>query len=232
MITKNKLETTVELKSTSKARGERLRIVRMMTCLTRHAFQEKYNISASTIQSWEAAKAGGLTERGAMRILPVLHKEGIHCTADWLLHGIGQGPHPTQILHPQKEDHTPISEDKAIVQELLAFRQLHANNAIDLVVLDNSMGPHYQIGDYVAGIKYPKEKIAEVVGLDCIVYTVENNLLFRRLKKGSEPHCYNLICINANTSVYETTLYDQELSRVAPVVWHRRRRLSIPDDDI
>jgi len=225
----SKLEIN-DLKSGSQARGKRLKTARMMTGLTRNALEKKYEISASTIQSWEAAKAGGLTERGVHRILPVLHKEGVTCTAEWLLHGIGNGPQPTNIplsLSPQEEDvsvNRELSEDKAITQELLAFRHLHAG-ATDLVVLDNGMEPHYHIGDYVAGVRRTKEKITEALDTDCVVQTQENIILFRRLKKGSQLGLYNLICLNPNTNVFETTLYDQELISAAPVIWHRRKNI-------
>lgn len=225
----SKLEIN-DLKSGPLARGKRLKTARMMTGLTRNALEKKYNISASTIQSWEAAKAGGLTERGVNRILPVLHKEGVTCTADWLLHGIGTGPQPTtHVSPPSSPEEAPIPnnelpEDKAIIRELLAFRHLHAG-ATDLVVLDNGMEPHYHVGDYVAGVKRTKEKITDVLDTDCIVQTIENTILFRRLKKGSQPGLYNLICINPNTTVFETTLYNQTLMSAAPVIWHRRKNI-------
>jgi transcriptional regulator with XRE-family HTH domain len=217
-------------KSGSLARGKRLKTARMMTGLTRNALEKRYNISASTIQSWEAAKAGGLTARGVSRILPVLHKEGVMCTAAWLLHGIGIGPQPTYLPIPfssQEEitasSHTQ-SDNKAIVQELLTFRNLHGG-ASDLVVSDNGMEPHYRTGDYIAGVRHTKEKMMDVLDTDCIVQTVENTILFRRLKRGSQPGLYNLICINPDTTVFETTLYDQALVSAAPVIWHRRKNI-------
>lgn len=226
------------LESSSLARGKRLKTARMMTGLTRDAFRQKHGISASTIQSWESAKAGGLTERGANRVLPALHKEGIACTIDWLLYGIGNGPQPTSnvllslssqqteasSLYETRLQHSASSEDWAIIQELSAFRHLHPN-AADLLVSDDGMEPHYHVGDYVAGIWYSEEKIAEALDADCIVKTAKNITLFRRLKKGSQPGLYNLMCTNPSTTVFKTTLYNQSLISVAPVVWHRRRNI-------
>lgn len=211
-------------KSSPLARGKRLKTARMMTGLTRNGLEEKYKISASTIQSWEAAKAGGLTERGVARVLPVLHQEGVTCTADWLLYGIGTGPQPTNIPLPADAgellDHR-LPDEKAIIQELLTFRNLN-HNSVDLIVPDDGMGPQYQLGDYVAGIRRTREEIDTVLGLNCIVQTAHNDMQFRRVKKGSRPGLYNLVCINADTEVFETTLYDQELITAAPVIWHRR----------
>lgn len=212
-------------KSSPQARGKRLKTARMMTGLTRNGLEEKYGISASTIQSWEAAKAGGLTERGVARVLPVLHKEGVTCTNDWLLYGIGSGPQPTNLPLPssgQEEMERSLPEDKAIIQELLTFRNLN-NDAIDLVVLDDGMGPQFSEGDYIAGIRRTKENIHTLVGMNCIVQTAHNDMQFRRIKKSARPGLFNLICINPDTEVFETTLYDQELISAAPVIWHRRR---------
>lgn len=221
MAKKNEIK---DPKSSPLARGKRLKTARMMTGLTRNGLEETYGISASTIQSWEAAKAGGLTERGVMRVLPILHKEGISCTADWLLYGIGTGPQPTNVPLPEgaKSETQRLPEEKAIIQELLTFRNLNPDS-VDLVVADDGMGPQYRKGDYVAGIRWPKEEIPNAVGLDCIVQTAHNDLQFRRVKKSSKPGLYNLLCINAKTEVFETTLYDQELISVSPVLWHRRR---------
>ena len=158
-------------RSISQARGERLEILRKMAGLTRKAFEDKYGVSANTIQSWESAKAGGLTERGAQRIIPLLQREGIYCTIDWLLFGSGSrpqlaNPHFSEINETPAKYH--LSEDTVIMKELLAFRKLN-ENSIDLVVNDDGLGPHYKTGDYVAGISRSKEAIPGLIGMDCIV---------------------------------------------------------------
>lgn len=87
------MATSLTLSAHAQARGKRLKTVRIMTGLTRKLFEEKYGISASTIQSWEIGEADGLTEHDVKRLLPVLLKEGIACTEQWLLYGIGSFPH-------------------------------------------------------------------------------------------------------------------------------------------
>ncbi len=214
----------IDPKSNPTARGKRLKTARMMTGLTRNRLEEEYNISASTIQSWEAAKAGGLTERGVNRILPVLHSEGIACTSDWLLYGIGTGPRPTHTATGLSIIETKphkLPDEKAVIQELLTFRNLNPK-AMDLVLTDDGMEPRFMLGDYIAGIRRVGEDIVTTIGLNCIVQTSHNDLQFRRVKKSAKPGLYNLVCINPETSVFETTLYDQELISAAPVIWHRR----------
>jgi hypothetical protein len=212
-------------KSSPLARGKRLKTVRMMAGLTRNGLEDKYGISASTIQSWEAAKAGGLTERGVQRVIPVLQKEGIFCTADWLLYGVGLPPQPANLNLPASDEtpmpHATLPEDKAIIQELLTFRELNTN-VVDLVVADDGMQPNYTPGDYVAGKRKTKDDIIRSLGHDCIVETANNEILLRRVKNGSKPGLFTLICTNSDTSVTTPTLYDLELLSAAPVIWHRR----------
>jgi len=212
-------------KSSPIARGKRLKSARMMADLTRNGIEEKYGISASTIQSWEAAKAGGLTERGVRRIIPLLQQEGIFCTPDWLLYGIGTPPQPTNLQFPQIQEksasYTAMPEDKIIIQELLTFRDLN-QNVIDIIVSDDGMEPNYSLGDYVGGKRRTGEEISKLYGFDCIIETASNEIFLRRIKPGSRAGLYTLICINTDTTVATPTIYDQELLSAAPVIWHRR----------
>ncbi len=218
--------TNNDPKSSPSARGKRLKTARMMAELTRNGLEDKYGISASTIQSWEAAKAGGLTERGAQRIAPILSQEGIICPIDWLLYGIGTPPQPkggTTSIPRTTATTMPVGapEDKTIIQELLHFRDLHPN-AIDYIIRDDGMKPYFSPNDLVAGKRRRGADIAALVGKDCIIETSHNEILFRRVKPGTKSGLYNLICINPDTNVANSTLYDQELISAAPVIWHRR----------
>lgn len=212
-------------KSSPSARGQRLKTVRMMAGLTRKKFEHLYKISASTVQSWESAKAGGLTERGAHRIIPILRQQGIFCTADWLLYGVGNPPQPTYLDNKSTaadaETLTILPEEKAIVQELLTFRELNPG-AMDLIVNDDGMLPYYNEGDYVAGCRRSGGEIARLVNRDCIVETHKHELLLRRLKGGPHPEMFTLICTNPETSLPTPTLYNVEIISAAPVIWHRR----------
>ncbi len=212
-----------DTRSNPSARGKRLRTVRSMAGLTRDQVEKKYGLSAYTVQSWEAARAGGLTKRGAERVIPMVRNEGIYCTVDWLLHGVGEPPRPTYLqINPKPEPDYVQNEASTIIQELLLFRSLN-RDAIDLVVSDDGMDPFYCQGDYVAGKRYFEEMIARLVGHNCIVQTDNNLILLRRIKLSKSSGMYNLICLNPDTTIEATTLYEQKLVSAAPVIWHRRR---------
>ncbi len=210
--------------SSSLARGKRLKVARQMAGLTRKSLEQKYRISSSTIHSWEAGEKSNLAERHMSRIIPVLQEEGIFCTADWLLYGIGNSPQLSVVMHDTKEDKSirpELSEEKNIVQELLIFRRLN-KNTIDFIVADNGMEPRFHPGDYVGGCRRKGEDIVDLLGEDCIVETENNEIFLRRLKPGSSDHVYTLICTNLDTAVCIPTVYDQNLLSAAPVIWHRQ----------
>ncbi len=221
----NELKTN-DQNATAEARGKRLKIVRVMAGLPRREFEEKYGISASTIQSWEAAKAGGLTKKGVIRILEVLKQEGVFCTMDWLLSGVGVSPQPTGMRMPQMHEepasHQVVDEEEVIEQELLAFRALNPDT-IDMQVVDDGMSPHFKQGDCVAGKVRSNDAIRDTVGLDCIVQTANNQILLRRVKRCAQPDRYDLVCTNVNTSVAAHVIPGQALISSAPVMWHRSR---------
>src|SRR5262245_41553838 len=152
--------------SNSISRGKRLKTLRKMSDLSREKMEEKYAISANTIQSWEAAKAGGLTKKGAERIINAFHTEGISCTTEWLLYGVGVPPTlrtaERSMIHEATGFLTALPEDKAIIQELQTFRTLN-KDTIDILVNDNGMSPEYMPGDYVAGKRASGEEIAAYV---------------------------------------------------------------------
>lgn len=219
----------LDQKSTPEARGKRLKSLRMMAGLSRKALEDKYDVSASTMQSWEDAKAGGLTEKGAKRAIEVFRQEGIRCNGDWLLFGIGTPPQLSdklfqkQIqLHEAAEGRIEIAEERAIVNELLAFRQ-HNPDAVEFIMPDDGMAPLYCKGDYIAGKRRYNEAINNVLDMDCIIETKENEVLLRRLRQGSQPGVYTMICLNPNTNVLDFSLQDREILSAAPVIWLRRK---------
>ncbi len=210
------------------ARGKRLRSLRMMLGLPRKALQQAIDISASTLQSWENAKVGGLTEKGARRIVPLLRQQGLQCDVEWLLYGVGASP---QLMDNAflKVKETPaiysIDEGKAIAAELSLFEQ-HLPDVMHVVVTNDAMFPHYRIDDNIAGRARFGDDIAELVGNDCIVETSDHSVFFRRLQLGSKPRLYTLLSINPDTTVQIPAVVNCDVLRVAAVIWHRRKDLS------
>lgn len=221
-----------DLKSSPQSRGKRLKSLRMLADLSRKALEKQYQISASTIQSWEDGKAGGLTEKGALRVTVALRNEGVQCSTEWLLYGAGIGPQLTDKEHswlgesPAEYAHAIAEgrgiDEAAIMQELLIFR-IHNPNAIDMMVIDDAMAPHYNIGDYVGGKRRVQQEIDSLINEDCIIETDTGEIMLRRLKKGAKEGTYSLYSINPYSSLPYPTLYDIKIISAAPAIWHRRK---------
>ncbi len=215
-----------------KARTERVRDLREMTGLSRRAFAQKYKLPISTMQNWEDLKGNGLTERGARKLALILKSEGIYCTAEWLMHGIGATPqfserltrvHEPGVTYSFPKSMSDDAQTSQLNEELNLFRQHYPKTATDLVVKDDAMTPRFVAGEYVAGIRYYDKAIETLIGVDCIVQLASGEVMLRTIKKGNLPNRYTLICTNPQTSSDKPVLYDVELISAAPVIWARRK---------
>lgn len=213
MLKKN--DTDLDIKSSVASRGRRLKSLRKMANFSRKELTRKHGISASTMQAWEEGKSGGLTPKGARRIIMALRSEGLSCTAEWLLKGIGQSPYLVEQLYAGEQ------ATDGFEAELNFFRQNH-EDAIDMQIVDDSMYPVYQLGDIVAGKKKIGENIASAIGHRCIIETQAGDILCRKLLKGSKAGCYHLQSENLNTTVQAPFCYNVDVVSVATVIWHRK----------
>ncbi|OGT22548.1 MAG: hypothetical protein A3C55_00015 [Gammaproteobacteria bacterium RIFCSPHIGHO2_02_FULL_42_13] len=213
-----------DARSTPEAKAARLKRLRKLTNLERVDVAAKYGINVSTLKGWETARAHGLSKKGANRFLKISAQEGVLCSYEWLMYGLGHGPRilekfdTTLEINPSS-DH---NEEEEIIEELQLFRH-HHRNTVDLIVEDDGMSPYYAIGDYVAGAKLAKQYFSKLINTDCIVQTTDGQLLLRKVKKGPRQNTFTLSCINPNTTVAEPVLYNVELVGAAPIIWHRRK---------
>lgn len=221
-------------RSSAKERGKRLRLVRKMSCLTLNDLSTKYDFGASTIKYWECAKCNGLSAKGAKKIIGAIQNEGVQCSFMWLMYGIGSPPQFIDIRYNTSSnadssdkdigfiDQATYDEELAIECEMNLFCEKIAQ-AITLTVLDDGMAPFYSMGDSVGGKRLYGDNLVKAIGKDCIVETVDNQVLCRRIAKGSGPDTFNLCCTNPNTLANPPHLYDVNLLSVAPIsrIWRR-----------
>lgn len=210
--------------------AERLKRVRNLANLTRKELCEKSGININTLKGWEIGRYGGLTKRGAEKIVKHLAKAGVQCTPEWLLFKIGSDPKLTPNFEELRDaseqtanqaSREESNEEQKIIRELLFFRE-HYKNSVDYLIMDNAMMPVYQKGEYVAGIKRTKYFDA-LIGYDCIVQTADGTILLRALHPGRKAGFYNLISHNLQTTTIEPVIYDAILVSAAPVIWHRKK---------
>ena len=224
-------------RSNAKHRAIRLKTLREMTGLSRDMIMKRYDIARGTLQNWETARFGGLTVKGANNIIRAFQAEGIRCSIEWLLYGIGPGPQFSDKLSQSvattlPSDYQNLSQDfeqelGAITQELLYFRQKYAES-IDMVVPDDAMLPRYQTGDYVAGVRRYRQDIEKVCGEICIIQTSYHGPMIRELIPGEEPGRYHLMTTHRGHDQTRPVLYNVDIVSAAPIVWSRRVHLVTP----
>lgn len=210
----------------SEQRAKRLRQIRRLLRLSRKAIFERYKIPVGTLQNWEDARHGGLTEKGAQRIIEILADEGISCSLEWLLFGIGNPPNELRSSPSNKimvnaglSQEIQLLDD--IAKELTLFYS-HNANAVDVIISDDAMEPRYLMGDHVAGKRFFNEDIAKIAGHVCIVQTQNGLITVRILLKGSQPGCYDLIAYNKNSAIKDLNFFNVRVFSAAPIIWIRR----------
>jgi HTH-type transcriptional regulator, cell division transcriptional repressor len=213
-----------------KERGRRARIIRSMMGFSIKAFAKEIAVSDRTVKSWEQGNAGGLTEKGANKILEVAKKNGLECELTWLMHGIGAQPSSTNPIfnkpilikeQPGKMVSSKKIIDTGIKNEIDCF---HANNAnaITLQIPDDGMEPYYATGAIVGGKRRTGAAINELIFQDCIVETKDHQTLCRRLTPGTIVDRFNLSCLNHSTKQTNIATNDVELISAAMVIWYRK----------
>lgn len=230
-----------ELESTDsqEARGIRARYIREKVLgLSRNKFSKRHKdleLTVSTLQNWEDARYGGLTEKGARKLIEAFAKEGINCSLQWLLFGIGDAPPEIRDFNlvvanivgsKATADFPPsnlprVTDEESIAKELRYFRELHVD-AIDAIVNDDGLCPYVEPGDCVAGIRLTGQDIHRAIGFNCIIQTYTGQILVRKLEAGSEPGLFTLICTNLDTQVSDAKLLNVKLFSVAPIIWLRK----------
>ncbi len=205
-------------------RGNRVRFVReSILKMKRPDFCEGSSLNENTIKGWELAKHGGLTEKGAKKLVIHLTNLGIHCNINWLLYGIGNQPQKLNGFISLEGFEQLRNEQDQIAEELLVFRR--QGNTLDTIINDDTMLPFYQYNDYVAGIR---EDIVNCINLDCIIIDEQNQLHVKLLKKGNLKGHYHLLGHNINSSKISTSnLFNTKIIVAAPIIWTRRCRIKI-----
>ena len=207
-------------------RAKRLLLLRDMAGLTRDALQKRYKLARGTLQNWESARFGGLTEKGAKLMAQLYQAESIHCSVDWILHGIG--PHPTCNSDHYQQNTSVLTSDPNdnITKEILYFRNNNPN-AIDMVVSDDSMLPWFKPGDMIMGVRLFNEEMNGLLGKVCIIQTQQYGNILRVLQSGSHEGKYNLQAINIHRHGIPSCLSDVTVISAAPVMWTRSTHFSL-----
>ena len=211
-------------RGSTEERSKRVRYIREeILRLSRTKFSQRTGISQNSLQNWEQGRNEntGVPEQSAKRLLEAFKKEGVDCTLEWLLYGVGEAPNsPFSHLNPLTPP-VKLREEDIIKEELALFKTLNGTT-LDAVVSDDAMSPCFWPGDIVAGKSFQGDDIKKALGLPCIVQTETGGTFIRLLAEGEKAGLYNLICSNPQ-AMARTSTTNVSLVNVAPISWIRKK---------
>lgn len=208
--------TPVEYSATMpEARAKRLRRLRNLANLSRQQMCDD-DININTYIGWEVARFGGLSKTGAKKVIDRVAQEQVICTLDWLLHGQGMPPYLIYDRPARGE-----SEENLIKNELALFETQY-EHSVWAQIEDDGLSPIFEQGDYVAGVKLTDSQqiTNHLVEQFCIIEVKTDQFVVRKLKKGSKPGSYNLVCTNVDTQVDEPIMQNTSIRSAAQVIRH------------
>lgn len=212
--------------SSKEMRAKRIIRLRKSTGKSRQTFSLEHQLSAGTLQNWEAARYGGLSEKGAKLLINAFKANDIHCSFEWLMYGIGNEPLLANSTHDVAPP--PSSSTTNRIDEELAFFHQHHMDAVHLSVQDQSMLPYFHPKQIVAGVKQFGRSIKQAcIGQICIVQlaTCQSQLLRLVLIDELQPQQFRLLHFNNLASSQTQPHTSYELNFAAPITWIREEPL-------
>ncbi|NNM59317.1 MAG: hypothetical protein HKM04_05830 [Legionellales bacterium] len=195
----------------------------MLCGLNRKSFSERSHISLPTLRSWEEPdnNRGGLTKKGAERLINAFYLCGVICKIDWLLFGKGIAPQTvnksTGSFFSIQDEEQAWSEEETILKDIISFKA-NNKNAVVATIDDKDMLPLFSLGDFVGGVKIFFPHIKHLIGLNCIIQT-NTKLMVRTIEAIDDKNIATLTPYNRKGEA----LKDVDIIFAAEIVWHRRR---------
>lgn len=198
--------------------GARFRSARsLVPDLNRKSFCERHGINRYTMQSWE----NGLhvsKGKNVERFIEALAREGVFCTSEWLIEGIGEPAKPMlqNGVKPRSEtntrsfeENTPSDHQFTLLIQALVGAYAHANIEIKILHLsDDAMAPKFLKGDVVVGKKINDRALAHQKY--CILELSPDRIIARKVLVTKEGLMFIALddrvptfTLNNGTKIYE-----------------------------
>ena len=184
--------------NSSQARANRLREVRKLARLTLRGMCEGGSINFNTLCGWEVARHGGLTARGAEKVVERLLHEGIVCSVDWLMRGKGIPPLPMTSKDPLLRVPRGRASLRDFIPNQIRLIEQQFPDFIGLIIQDRAMEPQYAYGDYVTGMPLLLDALSDVVGKAVIAKLDNGKLYCRYLLQEGETEQFSLVSSHLN----------------------------------
>lgn len=200
--------------------GARFRSARsLVPDLNRKSFCERHGINRYTMQSWE----NGLhvsKGKNVERFIEALAREGVYCTSEWLIEGIGEPARPmlpTSVKPTETKDGSSQRADREhkldpLIQALRhAFDQTQEEIKV-LHLTDNAMAPKFFQGDVLIGKRIDDRAFAHQKY--CIVELAPDRVIARKVLVTKE----GLMFLAVDDRVPSFTLHNE--TKIYEIICH------------
>lgn len=204
---------------TNSNRGDRLRYFRNLLGNTLKEMAARCDVGESTLRLWERGAGGGLSLRGANKIINGTQSADIICSVEWLMDGTGKPPtRKADLLAGKSRIITASDINDEISLEINHFMNT-VFHAVSMKIRDNAMAPEFFKNDYAAGIIHYKDNIEKLNHKTCIVQTEENVMLLRHIEKiNQSDNKYNLYIRDSQSGKLIVEKQNIKLAYAAPVL--------------
>ena len=134
--------------------------------------------------------------------------------------GVGAPPKtiPPSTINTHQEGTGNSTED--ILRDLSYFRNTYPRG-ITLMVSDDAMAPTYVTGDFVGGNTLDLTDLKKCLDFACIIHTADGKKRLRRV--GYKNGTWFLYGTNTRHKGAAFLEIDPEITKVAPIFWHRMK---------
>lgn len=211
------------LDDTAVGRGNRLKKVRDLVNFSAEELAKKVGCSRQTISYWENATHGGLSKKGAQKIVHVLKDVGLSCDINWLLYGMQSKEEPLAVCYDAQQDFK-INEQieslqeyssQPILEEMNLFKKLNPD-AVTMQIR-HSIFPFCMPHDWIGGCF---ENVSTCLfGKLCIV-ELKEGLQVRLVEKGDKTDTIKLHALVASDPI-AVIEENKPLRKAAPItrIW-------------
>jgi hypothetical protein len=208
----------------AKSIGARFRSARsLVPDLNRKSFCERYGINRYTMQSWE----NGLhvsKGKNVEKFIEALTREGVYCTSEWLIEGIGESAKPLLGIN-----HPPSLTTDTHGRELISGHHGKLDSIIDKLseahaeiddalicfrLQDDAMAPKFLTGDVVFGRSIAEDDKPSVHQKYCIIELGLHRLIVRKVLCTKEG--FLLLALDERLPTFTLNLNSQ----LFEIVWH------------
>lgn len=199
--------------------SQRIRYLRGLMGLDRPSMQARHQIKVTSLEKWESGSVN-ITPKNITRLINAALDHSIECTSEWLING--EGLPPRTVLQSTINQSSNVIENKTvnILRDLTYFRNTYPNG-ITLMVTDDSMAPFFVNGDFVGGEFVNLEDLKSCLDRPCIVETTDGKKRIRRI--GYDRGKWLLFGTNIKHTGSPYAEFDVNISKVAPIFWHRMK---------